>query len=350
MSDRLLIYGAPGYSGALIARQAVAAGLTPILCARNAEKLRVLSDELGLESRVAGLDDPGELERTLRGVDVVLNAAGPFSRTARQLIDACLRVRCHYLDITGEVDAILVAAERGSAARERGVMLMPAVGFDVMPSDCLAVHAVRRSRRPRHLRLGLSGLAMASRGSARTMIELLHQPIRLIRDGRLTSAPLGSLEWEFDYGWGASASLAIGWGDIATAPFSTGVANVTTYFEANLLLRMHNGLVRALGWAAQWRQWQAFLEANLWLLPEGPSAEYRERRSVTVVAEVEDEDGSYIRSRLRTPEAYTMTALAALAVTQRVLAGDLEPGFETPARVYGPDFVLSLPGVERQDL
>ena len=55
-------------------------------------------------------------------------------------------------------------------------------------------------------------------------------------------------------------------------------------------------------------------------------------------------------SRLRTPEAYAFTARSAAAIAERVLRGDWEAGFQTPSRVYGPDFVLSFDGVEREDL
>jgi short subunit dehydrogenase-like uncharacterized protein len=71
---------------------------------------------------------------------------------------------------------------------------------------------------------------------------------------------------------------------------------------------------------------------------------------MVIVVEAEDGCGGRAVSRLRTPEAYTFTGMSALAVAQRVLAGDLEPGFQTPGRVYGPDFVLSLPGTTREDL
>ncbi len=55
-------------------------------------------------------------------------------------------------------------------------------------------------------------------------------------------------------------------------------------------------------------------------------------------------------SRLRTPEAYTLTALTALAIAERALGGDAPAGFQTPALAYGPDFILEFPGVTREDL
>jgi short subunit dehydrogenase-like uncharacterized protein len=60
-------------------------------------------------------------------------------------------------------------------------------------------------------------------------------------------------------------------------------------------------------------------------------------------------EGRRVVSRLRGPEGYTFTALAALACVRRVLAGQAPPGFQTPSRAFGADFVLELPGVERVD-
>src|SRR5262245_31883106 len=96
----LLLYGANGYTGELTAREAVARGLRPILAGRSRDALEPLARELGLELRVFGLDDAKALDEGLAGVALVLHCAGPFSRTARPMVDACLRRRTHYLDIT----------------------------------------------------------------------------------------------------------------------------------------------------------------------------------------------------------------------------------------------------------
>jgi short subunit dehydrogenase-like uncharacterized protein len=350
MGDRLLIYGATGYSGRSIAQAARAAGLAPIVCGRSADKLQALARELACEGRVARLDDAPALARALRDARVVLNAAGPFADTSPHLIEACLRAGCHYLDISGEIGALAAAAGRGADARRRGVMLMPGAGFDVVPSDCLALHVARRARRPRHLRIGIAGLRLLSRGSALTLIDQLHQPTAIVREGRLRAIPPGTLEWSFDFGQGQRPSLAVSWGDLITARYSTALDDITTFFEATPAVRTHNDLLRAFGWALPWTGWQALLRAGTALLPEGPSAEQRAGQRAVLVAEIEDADGSFVRSRLSAPEAYTTTVSCALAIAQRVLDGDWQAGFETPARLFGPDFALQLPGVAREDL
>jgi short subunit dehydrogenase-like uncharacterized protein len=351
MEAKLLIYGATGYTGALITRAVMAAGASLALAGRNGQKLRLLASELGVNDvRVATLDDARGLDRALVGVRAVLNAAGPFRSTAPPIIEACLRQGVHYLDVTGEAGVIDEASRTDSEAKRRGIMVMPAVGFDVVPSDCLALHVARRARAPERLFVGLSGLDLMTRGSAKTIALQVGDPVWVRRAGVLDRVPPGSVERTFDYGAGPRTSIAVTWGDVVSAYFSTGIPNVTVYSEATPAVRMHHMLLQSFGWAIPLTPWRQVLEAGSEWVPEGPSNSERKRRSTIIVAETEDSAGRVVRSRIRTPDAYSMTALTASAVASRVLAGDLKPGFQTPARVYGADFPLSLPGVVREDL
>jgi short subunit dehydrogenase-like uncharacterized protein len=281
---------------------------------------------------------------------VVINAAGPFSQTAPALIAACLRTGIHYLDVTGEAAVLDMISRLGPDARRRNVMLMPAVGFDVVSSDCLAAHVIGRSKEAKSLAIGLSGLTLLSRGSAKTYIEHLADPVWVRRDGLIDRVQPASLERAFDYGRGPRASVVVTWGDVVSAYFTTGVPNITVYFEVTAAVGIHHALLKQFGWAVPLTPWQAWLKTTAEWLPEGPTEEERAPREAIIVVEAESTDGELVRSRLRTPEAYSFTALSAAAIGERVLAGDVEPGFQTPARVYGPDFVLSIPGVSREDL
>jgi short subunit dehydrogenase-like uncharacterized protein len=91
MQNQFVIYGANGYTGALVAREAVTRGLRPILAGRNAAALATLAGELGLDYRVVALDDPAGLDNLLAGVTAVLHCAGPFVFTSQPMADACLR-------------------------------------------------------------------------------------------------------------------------------------------------------------------------------------------------------------------------------------------------------------------
>ena len=74
----LLLYGATGYTGQLIAEYAGQYGLQPILAGRSEEKVKALAVRWSLPWRAADLNNPAELDAMLKGVTVVLHAAGPF--------------------------------------------------------------------------------------------------------------------------------------------------------------------------------------------------------------------------------------------------------------------------------
>jgi short subunit dehydrogenase-like uncharacterized protein len=350
MSDPLLIYGATGFTGRLLTEGALAAGFRPILGGRDAARLAALAGEFGLEYRVARLGDEAALDAALRDVGVVLHAAGPFSSTSRPMVDACLRTGAHYLDIAGEIPVIEALAARHAEARRRGIMVMPAVGFDVVPSDCLAAHVAARLPGARRLALGITGLRFATRGSAKTLAEHASFGVHVRRAGALVSVPPGTLTRRFDYGTGPAPSLNVSWGDVATAWYTTGIPDIEVYFDATVALRGMLFASRYFGWLLGMAPWQAWLKAQADLLPEGPTDSERAAADMVIVAEAEDTRGQRASGRLHTPEAYTFTGATGPEVARRVLAGDLETGFQTPGRVYGPSFVLSFPGVSREDL
>jgi short subunit dehydrogenase-like uncharacterized protein len=343
----MVIYGATGYSGQRVSRRAHEIGLRPLLCGRDPRKLQTLGDELGLPHRVAALAEPAALDAAFAGAVVVLNAAGPFARSAQPIADACLRTGAHYLDITAEPRPIASVAERDAEARARGLMLMPAVGFDVVPTDCLAVHVARRVPRATRLAIAVTNLQFLTRGSAKTLLENVdHGAVR--RDGVMASVPLGSMERTFDFGAGPQAAMNVSLGDLVTAYYSTGIPNVETYVEATPLIRALLAGCRSLGWMLGMAPWQTMLGAWTDLLPETSGA--AEGQPMTIVAEAEDAAGRRAATRLRTPQAYEFTAVTAAAIAKHVLGGDLERGFQTPGRVYGPDFVLGFAEVTREEL
>lgn len=105
----LLIYGATGYTGRMIAEQATSAGLNVVLAGRNHVKLQELASELKLQASVFTLDDADGLAQELQSVSVVLNCAGPFAQTAEPLMKACIQLGIHYLDITAEINVYRLA-------------------------------------------------------------------------------------------------------------------------------------------------------------------------------------------------------------------------------------------------
>jgi len=348
-SSQWLLYGATGYSGALIARSAVEQGLVPILCGRDRPRLAALAADLGIEFRVASLQDPPSLDRALQGVGAVLHAAGPFSRTAMPMLEACLRAGAHYLDLTGEIAVVERLAAQHARAAKRGIMVMPGVGLDVVAGDCLALHVSSRMPRAKRLALGVQGLKLVSRGTAKTIVEAAGGGFAR-REGRICPITLGSLQRRFDFGSGPVDCLNVSWADVATAWYTTGIGHVDVYCEAIPTLRFLSASNRVAGPLLATAPWQAWMMAHVDVLPAGPDASERAAAGAVFVAEVESSSGRCVSSRLRTPEAYTFTAMVAPVIASRVLGGDMEPGFQTPARIYGADFPLRFDGVTREDL
>lgn len=350
MSGRLLLYGSTGLSGRLVVAETLRCGLTPILAGRNRRALVEQSRNTGLEYRVAPLHDPSALDSILADVHAALLIAGPFSSTSRPFVNACLRTNTHYLDLTGEIPVIEELATRHAEAVARDLLVMPCAGFDAVPSDCLAAHVARRLPGSIRLDLGFTGLQYASPGSAKTLMEHAGEGVRIRRDGAIRRVDAWQLRREFDFGEGPRLALNVGWGDISCAYYTTGIPNIAVYFEDNSMLRVMLNASRAAGpmlgipvVQATLKTWVDFGDQTAQRGLPGPAP-------MTIVAEAEDGAGRVAIARLRTPEAYQFTATVAAAVCARVLEGDFESGFQTAARVYGPDFILGLPGVSREDV
>ena len=345
----ILIYGTTGYTGKLIAKAAVECGVRPILAGRNIEKVKAVAEPLGLVGRAFDLGATATLDAALKDVSVVLCVAGPFSATARPMAEACIRNRVHYLDITGEIDVFEAMALRDAEAKRQGVMLLPGVGFDVVPSDCLAAHLKRRLPDASDLKLYVSLGDDMSRGTAKTMIEAIAAGTRMRRGGRLVShdrAEVGSC----DFGEGERATFQVSWGDVATAFHSTGIPNIEVHFEATsavkALVRMPRLVKSFLGFGFM----QSFLKARVDRMPEGPGEAARRAGRAILVGVARNDRGGSVRSRLRTEEGYSLTVATALDAARRVAAGEVKPGFQTPSLAFGADYILGFEGVTREDL
>jgi short subunit dehydrogenase-like uncharacterized protein len=305
---------------------------------------------LAMPYKVLGLEDPRELDAALRDVTVLINAAGPFEITARPIVEACLRTGTHYLDVTGDLPVVRYLHGLDPAAREADVMIMPAAGFVVVASDCLAAHVAARLPDAQYLWLGFSRGDTISRGSFTSMLGLIGRDVTIRRDGRLCTVPMGKLERAFDYGGGDSLSIAVPWPDPFTAHYTTKIPNIEGYLEADLCMRSASQMFAFFGAPLRLTPVRSLLTLMAQALPEGPSEVQRAATPKVIVAEVEDRYRRRVRARLHTPNVYTFTAVAALAIAQRVLEGEARAGFQTPAAVYGPDFILGFEGVRREEI
>jgi short subunit dehydrogenase-like uncharacterized protein len=310
-----------------------------------------MGEELGLEHRVFALDVPSTIDACLDGVGVVLHCAGPFSRTAVPMAEACLRNKAHYLDVTGEVEVFERLAKRSDEAKQANIMLMPGVGFDVVPSDCLAAHVAARCADATTLRIAIMGVGAAmSHGTATTMVENLHRGSLVRREGALVKVHPGSLTRTFDFGRGPKLAMALPWGDLTTAWHSTGIGTIETYFAMGRRTVWGARVAGLVPWLVGSKPVQGYLKRRVDARPAGPTAEQRARASSILVAEVENAAGQRVASRLVTPNGYSLTADAGVEIARRVLGGEWRSGFQTPSMVYGADFILTLPGTSRVDI
>ncbi|MBA4070541.1 MAG: saccharopine dehydrogenase [Gemmatimonas sp.] len=345
----VIIYGATGYTGQLIVDECLSQGMRPLLAGRDATGVRALADRHGLNWRAASLEDAAGLDRVLAGARVVIHCAGPFARTSRQMADACLRDHLHYLDITGEIAVFEALAARDAEARAAGVMLLPGAGFDVVPTDCLAAHLKRRLPSATSLALAFHGGSGLSRGTATTMAENAGGPGAVRRGGRIVPVPPAWRTRRIDFGDRERLTATIPWGDVSTAYHSTGIPDIEVY------VAMPPSAVRSL----RLSRWIAPLLRTAWVRgrlmaairrrPPGPSPDERARATAAVWGEVRDDAGTTVVSRLRTPDGYTLTAKTAALAARRVVEGGAVPGFQTPSRAFGADFILQVPGCTRTD-
>jgi len=346
-ADCWLLYGAYGYTGELIAREAVDRGLNPILAGRSREKVDRLAADLGCESRVFSLSDPG-LEQRLDDVDLVLNCAGPFVDTHRPLVDACLDSDSHYLDITGEIEVFESIRESDDRARQAGLTLLPGVGFDVVPSDCLAAHLAERLPEAESLSIGYQPAGGFSRGTLKTAIDGLGEGGLVRQDGRFEAVSVGHKTREIDFGDGSVPTMTVPLGDVSTAYHTTGIPNIECYLAVPPVVTRWLPYQRHLSPFLGFDPVQRLLAGLVDRLVDGPDAATRAETTATLWGTVSDGDETRV-SRLRTPNVYRTTKLTALEALERTLAGDAPAGYQTPASAFGPDLILSIEGVERID-
>ena len=348
---KILVYGSYGYTGQLIVGRAMQEGLQLILAGRDEKRLREQAEKYNLEYRVFAVEETAKLNSALQEVDAVLHCAGPFVLTFRAMAEACIRNKKHYVDISGEIEEFEALALMDDEAKRAGVMLLPGGGFDVVPSDCLIAHTANKLPNATNLKLYIKSIGSGvSRGTARSGIENSHRQGRVRRDGKIVSVPNLYDSKDIDFGRGPTRLVTMGWGDVSTAYHSTGIPNVTVYMGFPKVMISIMKFTKVAGPLLYTRTARNFIK---WLIgiffAPGPSREKNKTGFALLIAEVTDGTKT-IRAKLRTPEAYYLTALTSVEIMKRILGGDVKAGFQTPSKVYGADFILQFAGVEREDL
>jgi short subunit dehydrogenase-like uncharacterized protein len=347
---KFVLYGANGYTGELIAREAVRRGLQPVLAGRNREAVAKLASGLGCGSVAIGLDDVTALTQVLRGTRAVLHCAGPFSATAAPMMQACLAAGAHYLDITGEIPVFEAAHALDVAAREAGVVLCPGVGFDVVPTDCVAAELKAQLPDATALFLGFDSSSRPSRGTARTMVEGMAEGGQIRSSGQLQRVAHAFRERDIDFGDGVKTAVTIPWGDVSTAYFTTGIANIETYIA---MPAKQIAALRRLNWFGALLKLslvQSLLKGQATKGPPGPDEDMRRRNPTFVWGEAQAPSGEAVTARIKVANGYDVTVHAALGVLQHLLEYTGPGGYRTPTQLVGSRFVESLPGSGRMEI
>jgi saccharopine dehydrogenase (NAD+, L-lysine-forming) len=329
-----MIYGANGYTGELVARLAVARGERPVLAGRNAAAIGALATELGLDAMVVDLADTPALHAALEQVQAVAHCAGPFVRTVRPMVDACLATGTQYVDVTGEPEVFEAVLARDAEAVAAGITLLTGGGYDVVPTDCLAAMLAAELPDATALEIAFRASGGLSRGTALTGLDIATAGALRRVDGKLVRGPLGTPSREVDFGSGKRTVGAVTWGDVVTAYHSTGIANITVFSsvpKASVGLQL-----------LRFAPFRALAARSIRRGAAGPSAQVRAATKVEIFAEVTSPTGVR-RARLTGPNGYDITADA--VVREIPLLAGAKPGAHTPATAFGPEFVRSLDGV-----
>lgn len=340
-----MLYGANGYTGELIAEEAARRGMKPVLAGRTEARVRPIAERLRLEHRTFALDDTMTVASNLDGIDLVLLAAGPFSHTSRPVVDACLTRGAHYLDITGEIGVFEAVFARDRKARDLGCVLMPGVGFDVVPSDCLAVSLKDALPDADTLELAFHSGGGPSAGTTKTVIENLPRGAAARVGGRLVPVPTAWRTRDVPFRDRSRFAVSIPWGDVSTAYRSTGIPNITVYMATRprqaTVMRLTRPIAPLLGLAPI----QALLKGAAERYVRGPGPEERATRRAQLWGRASG-GGRAVEGTLVTPEGYALTVLTAVEITDRVLAGGVAPGAWTPGQAFGGGFITEIAGCD----
>lgn len=300
---KLLIYGATGFTGTLIVHEAARRGLDFEIAGRNEEKLAALAAELNVPYHVFSVGNIGGWEKSLEGKTALLNIAGPFSETADQAMEACIKFKVHYFDITAEVDIYRLAESKDAAARAAGIMLISGAGL-FTTYDPLVVHTVGRLKNPVAIRAAFRYSGGFTPGSIASSANIIGAGILVRKNGELKKLD-ASVSATFDMGNGPEEFSLMPLGAVVLSYESTGIPDIEEYFQM------------------------------------APVAGERSKLLVEVTAD----DGTVVRSMAEMPEGYMPTATSAVEIVSRALMGSYKIGFQSPASAYGAGLLTSLPNV-----
>jgi saccharopine dehydrogenase (NAD+, L-lysine-forming) len=338
----ITVYGATGYTGRLVCAELARKKLPFVISGRDEKKLKTLAQYCGNpEIIVAALDDAAALKKMASSAKVVLDCAGPFVLMGRPVQDAAIAAGAHFLDITGEIKWMRETLGRDAEAKKANVALINAVGFDVVPTDCAAVLAAEAAGAPvERVRIAfVTRPTKASQGTARSAVEGMQHGSLAWLDGEWVQEPVGKEVWEvpFPDPMGRKTCVSVPWGDVATAPRSTGAKTVRTFMPMKPSMARMGRLVGPL---FKLKPVRALAERWVRSQPEGPSDEERAASKFAVWAEAVGPNGTRT-AWVTGGNGYDFTASSAVWCAARCLEADFSArGALTPTQAFGAKNLL----------
>ncbi len=339
---QMMIYGANGYTGELIAKEAVGRGFKPVLAGRDKQAISQLAESLNLTARVFGLNSVEQVIRQLKDIHLVIHCAGPFSATAESMMQACISSNTHYTDITGEISVFERAQVLNADAKSANIVLCPGVGFDIIPTDCIASQLKEKMPDATYLALGFDSDSGMSPGTSKTMVEGLGGGGKIRRDGKIIQVPLAYKTRQIDFGRGEKNAITISWGDVSTAFYSTGIPNIEVYIPISP--RGAKGIRRLnwIRWLLGMKFVQNYMKNKAGKSAKGPGEEQRKTQRTYLWGEVKNDEGKTVTERLETCNGYTLTYLGAVEVAKFLMDNKVTGGAYTPSRLIDNKLVHRL--------
>jgi len=349
MEYKILIYGANGYTGRLITKEAVKQNIKVDIAGRNDVAITQLSQETGFKRHILNLNESNKLEDLLKDFDTVIHCAGPFSETAKPMVEACIKSKTNYLDITGEIWVFEDVIKYSEEAKKAGIALIPGIGFDVVPTDCLAGYLKNKLPDGNKLELAFVGSKTGmSRGTAVTMAKNVSKGGFIRENGELKNVPLAYEVKEIEFAHKKQSCMTIPWGDLMTAYTQTSIPNIKVFSGASKKMINNIKKYRYLKFLLGISWIQKFVRRKIENSVTGPSEERLENGKTYVLGNLSNGKGEKVSAELITPEAYKLTAETALKAALKLEKTNLS-GYFTPAQAFGIDFIMEFDKVERID-
>lgn len=343
---RWMLYGAYGFTGKLITGEASRRGYQPILAGRDQERLRSLASKHLLPTKSFSLSKQQAIEEALEGVDLVVQAAGPYAEVGEAMVRACLQTGTDYVDISGELSHFQKIYRHGAEASEKQITMIPGCGFDVIPTDSLAAYLKERMPEAIHLELAIDSLTQLSAGTAKAATGVIVEGGYRREDGLLTNVSLGQVGPNVRFHRGERRTMAVPFADLESAWHTTGIPSITTY----LAFPPGTGWMTSLAGIAQKllspKPLRRIVNAGIDLALKEKSANAKGEASLW--GRVTDRTGKQVECWMKVPEPYYYTAVAVVNAIER-FSEELPHGVLSPTQAFGIDFALSIPGTIRQD-